>query len=68
MLLRVAPLLLCLSLQRVRSLPLPVNVGEMPIGGQRKQGLRVSSEGAAGSEVFEATSRIVAEYPELQFW
>jgi hypothetical protein len=33
----------------------------------RKQGLR-GVVGAAGSAVFVATGRIVAEYPELQFW
>jgi hypothetical protein len=32
------------------------------------RGRGVSSKVAAGSGVFVATSRIVAEYPELQFW
>jgi hypothetical protein len=42
------------------------SIGTLLGGGRRIKGLRVSSEGAAGSGVFVATSRIVAEYPELQ--
>jgi hypothetical protein len=39
----------------------------MTEGGRRKKRPR-GVVGAAGSEVFVATGRIVAEYPKLQFW